>query len=119
MTRNRKQDAHYPVRVEAGYTLRQGRRLIERGRVLTVGLNGTELVVESAKPWPSGLEVELVLNWPAPASSDKRIAVRIKGRTAGNQRVRIGRYDFDILPERTTARAASKETLPHVTPLAS
>jgi len=117
----------YPVQVEANYLLRSGRRIVDKGRVQTVTVSQTELVLDSAKQLPPGLDIELTLQWPMPTDSSGRVAVRVKGRTArqaNRTTVQIGGYDFAILPQRNAKpsapqRATAKTPLGEITPIAS
>lgn len=115
----------YPVEVEAAYTLKQGRRIVEKGHVKTVGVSRTDLLLDSGSPLPLGMDVELIADWPSAPNAGKGMVVRIKGKTvrgpANEVAVRIARYDFEVLPERAsgTPQQSAKTVLSQITPLAS
>ena len=118
----------YPIQVQADYTLKQGRRILEKNRTHAIGLSSTELILYLPKPSPAASEIEVVLYWPAPTHAPLRMAVRVKGRIVRKQAnaatVHIDRYDFTVLREPASApgltpRPTAKVPVPTAASLAS
>ena len=115
----------FPVQAEVVYRLKQGRRLVESGRTQSLTLSGSEVVLNSQRRMPSGMEIELIMTWPVPKGTSGSLVLCIKGRTAGGQgkrtKVQIGRYNFEARTEteRRPAKTMRDEPLSSVAPFAS
>ena len=121
----RKPTLFYPIQAEVEYVLRRGRRVIETGRGQTIKLSGNEVVLEAARPLPSGMAIQVTVAWPGPLGKSGELRIRIAGRTGESQGnravVHIDHYDFEARSAASgkPLKASNAVNVPHAAPLAS
>ena len=93
----------YPICIGLEFRTLDASRARIKGRGHTVFLSSSSVVFESEAGLPSGLPIELAINWPVKLEERVELRLCIRGRTANNAgnytTVRIDRHEF-----RTRAR---------------
>jgi hypothetical protein len=96
-------DLHYPAQAQVEYVIKRGSQTVRTGCGQAITLSSNEVTIDSAAPLASGMDIELIVPWPAPAGTVDGLMLRIKGRTVRSQgnraTVLIAEYDFEMRPE--------------------
>ena len=94
----RRSDRRYPIRAELEYRITRGRKLIASGRGQTIDISSAGVRFESSFALARGMKIDLCIDWPALASSRKRLELHAEGHTVRAERnytaVQIRKYSF-------------------------
>lgn len=88
----------YPVGVDLSYRLTRNGTILDQGSGRTVDFSGTGLLFQPNRKLPSGVELELLIDWPVRIDGMTVLHAAISGRvvrsTANGTAVEIRRFRF-------------------------
>lgn len=95
---DRRSDRRYPLRLQLRYKLLRGNQVLYEGSGVTSSLSRGGVSFETGRFLPSGLAVEVAIDWPILLRGRDRLTLRIGGRVLrsnGDETViRTQHYDF-------------------------
>jgi hypothetical protein len=80
MMGDRRADRRYQLRLPMRYRLLRGRRVLHEGTAYTSDVGRGGLSFDAGRFLPSGLAVEISIDWPVLLRGDESIQLRISGR---------------------------------------
>jgi PilZ domain len=99
----RRSHCRYPIRLDLEFTLIHNDRATLTGRGRIINLSTSGVLFESDSDLPSGMRIELSIDWPVMLNGEVRLRLHVKGkivRAMSNRiAVTVQHYDF-----RTTSR---------------
>lgn len=101
----------YDIRLSFRWKLFRRRKLLDSGEGQTLDISSGGMLIETGKPLPVGLQLELSVSWPVLLHNVSPLQLALSGRVVrsegGQTAIRIARHEF-----RTVALAASARRKP-------
>jgi hypothetical protein len=119
----RRSGLRFPIRMDVTYRLfiKEDRRILSRGKVQTVDISSTGVLLNTRKPYPPGAAAELSIEWPTISQDAIPLQLRLVGSVVRSDErgtaVKILRHGFkrfraDFLYTNGTWPDVSKELFP-------
>jgi PilZ domain-containing protein len=86
---DRREDRRYPIELELKYKLIRRKKVLETGIGRTIDLSSGGVYFQAEHPLPSGLNVELSIDWPVLLHNIAPMRLLVAGRIVRSDRVRI------------------------------
>lgn len=91
---DRRANRRYDIRLQVHYRLLRGSRVLYEGRGTTINMSRGGVTFETGRFLPSGLSIQMWIDWPILLRGCERTLLRVTGR--------ILRCDGDTVAVRTT-----------------
>src|SRR5881227_2730113 len=77
---DRREDRRYPINLELRWKLIRRRKVRDTGSGRTIDLSSGGILFDASRPLPSGMNVELSINWPVLLHNVAPMQLVISGR---------------------------------------
>ena len=106
---DRRSDRRYDIRLPLRFKLLRGRRVLYEGTSFTSNLGRGGLAFNVGRFVPSGLAVEIAIDWPVLLRGRDSITLRVQGRVARSdgEEVAVRTTWYDFMREQSVPATAS------------
>jgi hypothetical protein len=111
---DRRENKRYTLTLEVKYKLIRRKKLVQSGAGRTIDISSGGVLIETDRPLPPGLNMELSISWPVLLNDVAPMRLFVTGRIVRSVRnraaVRTGQYEFRTQGA-TSARVDSSDGL--------